>query len=276
MVVILRPPIAAGTFYEINPDMLRKQLDFYFRNAILKSKKRNVLATIVPHSVYIYSGQIVAHAYANMVKSNFIILGSNHSGHGANFALMKNSLWKTPIGETLVDDGLANKLLDDCNLVEFDAIPHENEFSIEVQLPFLLHKFGDVKILPITVNNQMPDEALLESCRIVGNSIAKLVKKERNWKIIGSSDLSQNIQKELTEGTDKQLIRSILKLDAKELFDKINRTGAKVCGYGAVAITIFAAKELGARKAEVLQYGTSADLDEEDRSVIGYASIIFY
>ena len=272
--MFLRPPASAGTFYEIDPNMLRKQLDFYFRNAATKSRKPDALVRLVPHSPYTHSGQIASHSYVNLNKSNFIILGSNHSSYGANFALMKNSLWKTPIGEALVDDNFANKLLKESNLVEFDAIPHEDEFSIEVQLPFLLHKFGDVNILPIVINNQIPDETLLESCRIVGNSIAKLMKREGNWKLIGSSDLSRNIEVEKTERIDKLLLKAIAKLDVKGFFNAINKMNVDVCGYGAIATTIFVAKGLGAKKAQVLKYGTSADLGE--RAVTGYASAIFY
>lgn len=272
--MILRPPVSAGTFYEIDPNMLRKQLDFYFRNATVKGRKTDALARLVPHSPYIHSGQVAAHSFVNLTKSNFIILGSNHSAYGANFALMKNSLWKTPIGEAIVDDIFANKLLKESNLIEFDAIPHEEEFSIEVQLPFLLHKFGDVKILPVLVNNQVPDETLLESCRLVGSSIAKLMKKEGSWKLIGSSDLSRHIAEEETEKTDKLLLRYIQKLDAKGFLNAVNRMNANVCGYGVVATTIFVAKELGAKKADVLRYGTSVAL--EDRAATGYASVIFY
>lgn len=273
--MILRPPVSAGTFYEIDSNMLRKQLDFYFRNAAIKSKKRATLARLVPHSPYINSGQVAAHSYVNLAKSKFVIFGSNHSSYGANFALMKNSLWKTPIGEALVDDSFANKLLKESNLVEFDAIPHEDEFSIEVQLPFLLHKFGDVNILPVLVNNQIADNTLLESCKTVGVSIAKLMKKEGNWNLIGSSDLSQNLELEETERIDKLLLRAVRKLDVKGFFNVVNKTHARVCGYGAIATTIFAAKELGAKKAEVLKYGTSADLSE-GREITGYASVIFY
>ncbi len=272
--MILRPPMAAGTFYEIDSGMLRKQLDFYFRNATTKSRKRDALVRLAPHSPYIHSGQVAAHSFVNLGKSNFVILGSNHSGYGANFALMKNSLWKTPIGEAVVDDNFADKLLKGSNLVEFDAIPHEDEFSIEVQLPFLLHKFGDVKIMPIVVNNQIPDDTLLESCRAVGSSIANLMKRDESWKLIGSSDLSRNIEQEITEKVDKQLLKSIVKLDVKGFFNMINRTNANVCGYGAVATTMFAAKKLGAKKGEVLKYGTSADMGE--REVTGYVSVIFY
>lgn len=266
--------MSAGTFYEIDSNMLKKQLNFYFRNAATKTKKRDAMVRLVPHSPYTHSGQIAAYSYVNLNKSNFVIVGSNHSTYGANFALMKNSIWKTPIGEALVDDNFANKLMKESGLVEFDAIPHEDEFSVEVQLPFLLHKFGSVKILPIIVSNQVPDDYLLESCRNVGSSIARLIKKEGNWKLIGSSDLSRNMDESSTEKIDRVLLRRITKLDVKGLFNTINKANANVCGYGAIATMLFAAKELGAKKAQVLKYGTSAGVGESGAT--GFASVIFY
>lgn len=273
--MFLRPPVSAGTYYEIEPEMLRKQLNFYFGHSALKGRKQDALVRIVPHSPYIHSGITMAHSYVNLNKSNFVILGSNHSLYGADFALMKNSLWKTPIGEAIVDNPAADKLLKECGLIEIDVIPHEDESSIEVQLPFLLHKFGDVKMVPILVNNQAPDETLLENCETVGRAIAKLIKREENWKLIGSSDMTRSMTKEGTEKTDKRLLKSIVKLDAKGMFNAIGKTNASVCGYGVIAASIFAAKELGAKKGEVLKYSTSVDAGDA-AGITGYASLIFY
>ncbi len=276
MVVLLRPPVAAGTLYDLNSDNLRKQLDYLLGGAKTKKFKERVLGALVPHSSYIYSGEVAAEFYSGVEKSNFVILGSNHSTSGSTFAVMKNSLWKTPIGEVVVDDFFAERLLKECGLVEFDAFVHESEFSIEVQLPFLLHKMTEFKMLPLTINDQMPDKAFLENCRIVGKTVGKLAKAIGGWKVIGSSDLSRTMQKELTYLADKQLIRSISKLDAKGFFEKIKETGMNVCGYGTVAAAIYAVKEMGAKKARVLRYGTIADLGEDQLPITGYASIIFY
>src|SRR4030042_2302873 len=142
MVIFLRPPMFAGTFYNLSPDMLRKEIESCFR---IKQKhlKKKIKAAIVPHAGYMYSGSVAAHTYSMMEKTNCVILGTNHSGMGSDFALMKRGLWKTPLGEVAIDEGMADKLMKECNLIEHDTIPHENEHSIEVQLPFLQYKFGD-------------------------------------------------------------------------------------------------------------------------------------
>ncbi|MDD1660146.1 MAG: AmmeMemoRadiSam system protein B, partial [Methanomicrobiales archaeon] len=45
------------------------------------------------------------------------------------------------------------------------------------------------------------------------------------------------------------------------------------CGYGPIAAMVLAAKGLGARKAELLQYTTSGDVTGDRGQVVGYAAI---
>ena len=47
-----------------------------------------------------------------------------------------------------------------------------------------------------------------------------------------------------------------------------------MCGYAPVISLITAAKELGARKAELVKYQTSGDSSGDYSSVVGYAGII--
>ena len=47
-----------------------------------------------------------------------------------------------------------------------------------------------------------------------------------------------------------------------------------MCGYAPVAAMLSAAVELGAQKAELIKYQTSADTTGDASSVVGYAGII--
>jgi AmmeMemoRadiSam system protein B len=145
-------------------------------------------------------------------------------------------------------------------------------------LPFLQYRFGgDFKFVPLTVLSEFPDKHLLESCRIVGKSIGKVLKKEeKKWIVLSSSDFSHFISQENAERIDKYTIKSILKLNEEEFIEKVKEKNASICGFGSIATCIAAAKEMGAKKAELLKYGTSGDITEEYHSVVGYASIIFY
>jgi len=60
------------------------------------------------------------------------------------------------------------------------------------------------------------------------------------------------------------------------MFAKIVDKQASVCGYGAIAVAVAAAKEMGAKKTELLKYATSGDISGNMESVVGYASIVIY
>ncbi|MDI6798487.1 MAG: MEMO1 family protein [Candidatus Aenigmarchaeota archaeon] len=276
--IVLREPTVAGTFYNLDAESLKKQINYCFSHKLgpKSMKKQKVIAAVVPHAGYVYSGPIAAWTYSKLDKANFIILGPNHSGMGARFALMKSGLWKTPLGEVVINEDVAEKLAKECKILEYDVLAHQYEHSIEVQLPFLQFKFGDdFKFVPICVLNEFADDTLLESCRLIGKGIASVIKKQKEkWVVLASSDFSHYVPQEIAEKTDKTMIRSILKLDEKEFFQKINEKSASLCGFGPIAIAMIAAKELGSKKAELLKYASSGDVTQDFASVVGYASII--
>ena len=45
-----------------------------------------------------------------------------------------------------------------------------------------------------------------------------------------------------------------------------------MCGYGPVSTAIYASKELGAKKCELLTYYTSGDVTGDTSRVVGYAA----
>jgi len=267
----VRPPVAAGSFYPLEKDRLNKILEKCFQE--IEKTEKNVIGAIVPHAGYIYSGKTAAYAYSQMKKSNFLIIGPNHDVFGSKFGIMAQGLWATPLGRVEINQKMSKKLLENCNLLENDFLSHKNEHSIEVQLPFLQYKFGNnFKFVPISVKNEYPNQDFLEKCEIVGNSIAKSI--DKNWTIIASSDFSHYVPKKYAKMVDKDAIDSILKLDEKEFFEKIRKNNISICGFGPIAIAIIVAKKLGAKKAELLKYSTSGDITREEKSVVGYASLV--
>lgn len=276
--LILREPAVAGSFYSLNPESLKKQINycFYHKLGPRSIKKQKVITAIVPHAGYIYSGPIAAWVYSRLENANFIILGPNHSGMGSKFAVMKSGMWKTPLGGITIHESVAEKLIEECKILEQDVLAHQYEHSIEVQLPFLQFRFDDTfKFVPICILNEFADDTLLESCRIIGKSIANVIKKEKeSWCVIASSDFSHYVPQEIAEKIDLSLIKSIIKLDEKEFFEKINEKNASVCGFGPIAIVIVVAKEMKVKKLKLLKYATSGNITEDFNSVVGYASVI--
>jgi AmmeMemoRadiSam system protein B len=275
----IRVPVAAGTFYDSDKERLMQQIEECFKHKFgpKKIQKEEFIATVVPHAGYVYSGPIAAWSYSRIAKQNYIIIGPNHHGIGPRFSVMRESVWKTPLGEVAIDSNMAEKLVKKCDLLEYDVLAHQYEHSIEVQLPFLQFRFGnDFKFVPISVLNQFADEDFLESCRLVGKAISDVISKEKNWCIIASSDFSHYIPQETAEKIDRKLIKTIEKLDEEKFFELIRENDASICGFGPIAIAMVASKKLGAKRGKLLCYKTSGDITEDFTSVVGYASIIIF
>ena len=276
----LRPPIAAGTFYELGPDRLKKQIEASFKKSA-EGRRRGPLkfkAAVVPHAGYMYSGWVAAKVYSMLDAKNpvnFIILGPNHYMLGSKYALMKRGLWKTPLGGVTVHESMADKLLSKCELLENDVIPHQNEHSIEVQLPLLQYVFGDdFKFVPISIVGNVVDGTLLDGCRIIGKAVADSVKSSKEkWLVVASSDFSHYVPDKLAKEVDGYIIKSILRLNEKSFLDRVAEKNAGVCGAGGIAAVIVAAKALGVKKGKLLKYATSADVTKDTSAVVGYASI---
>jgi hypothetical protein len=275
--MMIRQPAVAGMFYHLNTDLLEKQIKFCFNYKLgpKKIKEEKILAAIVPHAGYEYSGPIATWSYSRIPKSNYIILGPNHRIFGSKFGVMKEGVWKTPLGSVKIDDKVATKLIEECPLLEYDILSHESEHSIEVQLPFLQYRFkDDFKFIPITISNEFPSLDFLDECKVIGKAIANIMKKEKDWIIIASSDFSHYVPNDYAHYVDNYIIDAILRLDEKDFFSRLQEKEASVCGFGPIAISMFAAKELGAKKGKLLKYATSGDVTGDKSSVVGYASII--
>ncbi len=282
--LLVRAPVVAGQFYDVDPIRLNKQIQSAIERAksdkrAMKKIDKKITAAVVPHAGYMYSGWVAAYFYSTIDRNspkNYIIIGPNHSLAGSEYALMKKGLWKTPLGGVTIHENMANELLEKCELLEHDVIPHQYEHSIEVQLPFLQNRIReDFKFVPIAIKSEVADDSLLDGCRIVGKAIANTISRSKEkWIIIATSDFSHYVPQKLAEDVDNYVIKPILKLNEKAFFERIAEKHASVCGVGAIATAIVAAKTLGLKSGKLLKYATSADVSGDTSAVVGYATII--
>ncbi|MDE1866680.1 MAG: AmmeMemoRadiSam system protein B, partial [Thaumarchaeota archaeon] len=101
------------------------------------------------------------------------------------------------------------------------------------------------------------------------------IAKDKKTVIVGSSDFTHYEENEFAYKQDKSLIEPILGMNTDEFYRILQKNQVSACGYGAIASTIIACKELGATKGTLVKYATSGDVTGEKNSVVGYASIIF-
>jgi len=79
---------------------------------------------------------------------------------------------------------------------------------------------------------------------------------------------------EETRKKDGLAIEAMLKLDAERLVESVKKNRISMCGFGPAAVMISATKELGAGKAELVQYQTSGEVSGDFDQVVGYAGIL--
>jgi hypothetical protein len=227
---------------------------------------------VSPHAGYMYSGAVAAHGYYELSSSNFesaLIFGPNHYGLGSDIALTEKGAWETPLGKIEIDSEVAQQIHQDCELVSIDDSAHSRDHCIEVQIPFLQYIKGGLKIVPIILINQGKN-----TCKKLGSDIYGSI-KDRNVIPIASSDLTHYEANSLAHEKDKLLISAILSLDIEKFYSILISFNVTACGYGAIATVMEISKRMGATKGKLLKYATSGDIAGDNKSVVGYSSILF-
>ena len=275
---MIREPVVAGQFYPNTKEELQQMINDCFTHRFgpgMESihQEEKILGIISPHAGYVYSGPTACHSYksiSNLSPELVVIIGPNHFGVGKNVATMTDTKWLTPLGTVEVDSDAANQITKFSDVIEIDNYSHSRDHSLEVQIPMLQTIFSNsFKILPIILLEQD-----LETANEVGQAVSEIV-KNNNAIIVASSDFTHYEENSFAYSQDKALIEPILELDVKRFYQVLIEKRVTACGYGAIASTMIACKNLGATKGELLSYTTSGDVSGDTSSVVGYGSIKF-
>jgi len=265
---MIRAAAVAGQFYPRDREGLLKTVEKLVDTTLPKQEVRCV---IMPHAGYIYSGPVAGKTISHVnVKDTVLILGPNHTGLGLPYSIMSEGAWETPLGEIKIDSGLAKLILQDSKFIKIDENAHMFEHSIEVELPFLQYFNKDLSMVPMIIS-----DLNLQYFKSVGQEIARAIKQHtKPTLIVASTDMTHYQPHDMAKDKDAQAIEAILKLDVEGLNKVIKKRNVSMCGFAPVAVAIYACLELGAKKAELIDYKTSGDITGDYSSVVGYAGII--
>lgn len=263
----IRKPAVAGQFYPGIEGSLRKSIE---KMVTKVEKKIRAIGIVSPHAGYMYSGPVAGELYSNIeIPDICIILGPNHTGMGRPYAINTEGSWETPLGEVQIESILGKEILNASRLIEEDSVAHRFEHSIEVQVPFLQYFKPDIKIVPIVIGGERFDE--------IGQAIADSIKKySKDVLIIASSDMTHYEPHESATKKDNLAIEAILRLDEKDLMQRITKHRISMCGYGPTSIMLIACKLLGAKQARLIRYMTSGDTSGDYSAVVGYAGLAVF
>ncbi|MCU1300928.1 MAG: AmmeMemoRadiSam system protein [Candidatus Sulfotelmatobacter sp.] len=266
----IRHPAVAGRFYPSGPEVLREEVRSYLTRR-QEIKKIRAFGCLAPHAGYMYSGHVAGAVFAAIeIPDLCLILCPNHTGVGHPLAIMSEGAWQTPLGNVPIDNNFATALKQACQLLQEDSSAHRNEHAVEVELPFLQSLQPNLKFVPIALGTSQ-----FEALEQLGNAIADVI-KEHNGRvlIIASSDMNHYESDATTRLKDHIAIEPMLLLDARVLYNAVIQNNISMCGFGPAIAMLTAAKKLGAKGAELVEYATSGDISGDRDLVVGYAGII--
>jgi len=265
---MIRPPAVAGRFYSADPKELARDVDQYGTDG---SEKIQALGCVVPHAGYIYSGHVAGAVYSSMeIPSRCILLGPRHYPRGEPMAILSEGSWQTPLGEAQIDSALARALMHACPRLREDAVAHQAEHSLEVQLPFLQRLVPDFRFVPVVLGTDRypPLEEL-------GHAVAEVVAAQKEQVlVIASSDMNHYESDAITRVKDHRAIVQIVELNPRGLYDTVRSEEISMCGYAATVAMLVAVLDLCATKARLIRYATSGDISGDRDHVVGYAGIV--
>ena len=257
----MRSCAVAGMFYPKDPPHLEQLLETFFRAGKVSGDSKGIVS---PHAGYIYSGAVAGKAFGAIspgFSGTFVVIGPSHRGF---MTCVSQVPWDTPLGVVENDEEFVEALD-----IDVDERSHQNEHSLEVQMPFIRYRFPHARIAPILMGHQE-----ISGARSIADKIVAAVRRtQRDVRIVASSDFSHYVQEQIAKDNDHYAIEPLTRLDVEEFFRRVAERDISVCGYGPIGSMALACGEMGAKEARLVSYATSGDVTGDRREVVGYAAI---
>ena len=275
---VVRPATQANRFYTGDARELSEEVDSFLALHRGATIYHHVAAVIVPHAGYYFSGRVAASAYMSVpadqpYKRIFLLGPSHHEWLDGASVNTEADYYATPLGNVKVDRETARSISDADSVFSYQPKAHDREHCLEVQLPFLQRRLGDVPpIVPIIISTNDFNKL---------KRIAHVLKSyftEENLFVI-SSDFSHYPSYEDACEVDA-LTGKAIETGSVEAFiaalEQNARSGKRnlatsACGELAIATLMLMMD--GSYEVKHLMYQNSGDADNHDHSrVVGYHS----
>jgi AmmeMemoRadiSam system protein B/AmmeMemoRadiSam system protein A len=261
-------------------------VEAYVQQAAIEPIQGRLLALIVPHAGYMYSGAVAGHSFRAMQEAGcagrtIAVIGDTHSGQGsAEIAVWAAGAFETPLGSIAVDEAVAQAVVAADRRIEFDRKAFMAEHPVENQLPFIQVVCPGAQIVPVVI--RQPSQ---QNAQVLADALVAAL-GDRPALIVASTDLSHYHPYEEAQKMDKVALEAVVSLDIQAVADAPRRCAElglggdnplTMCSEGAVMTALIAARQMGADQATVLHYANSGDVPLGDRrQVVGYAAVALW
>lgn len=280
---VLHSQLAGMGWYTAQPQALSRQIGDLFEKAQVEPIE-DVIALILPHAGYAYSGPVAAKAIKTTRKEykRIVTIGPSHRIPMEEIlSVPRATHYETPLGQVALDVDFINKLLE---YSVFQNVPQAHEFSrgsqehsVQIELPLLQYDRATFKFVPI-VAGQCSYETIVEAGRILAGLV------DSNTLVVASSDFVHygpnygyvpfdKDQQEQIKKLDMGAYECIARLDCKGFLDYRHRTGATICGYVPIGVLLSMLHEPA--EAHLVEYSTSGQQTGDFTNSVSYLSVAF-
>jgi AmmeMemoRadiSam system protein B len=271
----VRPSPIAGQWYPGNPEKLSSSVDHYINDASLPQLDGDIIAIITPHAGHIYSGPVAGYAFAairGMKPELVAVISPMHYPYNEPLLTTAHEAYQTPLGVIPVDTQaveLLNHQLEETLGYGLSYVRRDREHSLEIELPFLQRMIEPgFKLLPVMVREQGR-----KVTRILGKCLSKTL-RGRSALLVASTDLSHFYPQDLANQLDTVMLEAIESFDPDAVIQTEEEGRGFACGRGALAAVLWASKDLGADKVQILRHATSGDVTGDTQQVVGYGAAV--
>lgn len=270
-----RPSAVAGRFYPDSAKEITRMIDGFLAES---REPEPWAAALVPHAGWVYSGRLAAAALGRVrIPSRVIVIAPKHHAQGADWAVAPYQAWRLPGGSLAGDPQLAQRLAQAVTGLELDAVAHQSEHAIEVQLPILARLAPQVRVTGIVIGRG--DLAQLQ--RLAQQLAGALEGLPEQPLLVVSSDMSHEQNRSDNEAYARQMDRAALDamktLDPAQLYRTVASKGITMCGFRPAVLAMETLHRLGRlSRCEEVGYATSMDSPSgRPDYVVGYAGLLF-
>jgi len=276
----VKEPHLAGRWYPANPDELadltRRLLDAG------GPARPGVLAIVVPHAAYQYSGRTAAAGFAAAggTWGRAIILAPSHFASFRGASVLQMTAYRTPLGLVPIDEEAVATLARAPQVRTNPAI-FMREHALEIELPLWQALAPGCPIVPVLVGTLEADDAAALAAALgpllgAGTLLvvsSDLVHYGRRFEYLPVPATDAETVAAAIRRLDQGVLDRLVACDAEGFTRYVEETGATVCGRSPIEI-LLRALPAGAR-GEQLAYATSLELTGDYEHSVSYAAVAF-
>jgi len=274
-----RQPTAAGVFYPANRAELDAKLKELFREAVPVPLDGIIQSLIVPHAGYASSGKVAASGYKSIPEDaaykNVFIIASSHQEQFNGASVFPGGNYVTPLGKARINREIAAALMADNKSVIFYEKAHEREHAIEVQIPFIQYRFGDIPIVPILMGSSS-----ISGARDLAAALVPYFTPDNLFII--SSNFSNYPSYSDAKRIDRLTGESILMKDPEHFYNTLRKNSQEsvpnlstsAYGWSSIMTMLYMAQREGDLVVSPVLYQNSGDAAAGDKErVVGYWAV---